>query len=81
MAWIRVIGEDEATGELKAYYEQMRGRWGGLDHILTIHSLNPPSLKAHFDLYKVLMYGKSGLSRVQREMIATVVSAVNHCKY
>ena len=55
--------------------------WGGVDHIMKIHSLNLASLKAHFEIYKVLMYGKSPLSRVQREMIAVVASAANHCKY
>ncbi|MCI0661378.1 MAG: carboxymuconolactone decarboxylase family protein [Acidobacteria bacterium] len=37
--------------------------------------------RAHFDLYVTLMRGKSGLSRIQREMIGLVVSAANHCHY
>ena len=35
----------------------------------------------HRSLYKTLMYGRSPLRRAQREMIALVVSAANHCKY
>ena len=81
MAWIKVINEDEAHGELKQLYDQMIEPWGGVDNIMKIHSLNPPSLKGHFDLYRILMYGRSELSRVQREMIAVVVSAVNRCRY
>ncbi len=81
MAWIRMIADDEADEELKAMYQEVAGRWGGLDAIMQIHGLNPPSLTAHQALYKVLMYGKSGLSRVQREMIALVVSAANKCYY
>jgi alkylhydroperoxidase family enzyme len=52
-----------------------------VDNILAIHSLNPASLGAHVDLYKVCMFGPSGLSRAQREMVAVVVSAANRCHY
>lgn len=81
MAWIRVIPREEASGELAGYYDRMRESDGTVDNILTIHSLNPASLRAHFDLYKVCMYGPSALSRAQREMIAVVVSAENKCHY
>ncbi len=81
MAWIKVIQEDAAGGELKQLYDQLTEPWGGVDNILKIHSLNPPSLRAHFEFYKTLMRGQSGLSRIQREMIAVVVSDANHCHY
>ncbi len=81
MAWIKVIQENEAQGELRELYDQMIEPWGGVDNIMKIHSLNPPSLKGHFELYRTLMFGRSEVSRVQREMIAVVVSAVNKCHY
>lgn len=81
MAWIRVIEPGEAQGELAQHYARMRERDGSVDNILTVHSLNPASLRAHYDLYKVCMYGPSDLSRVQREMVAVVVSAANRCHY
>lgn len=81
MAWIRVISEDEAEGELKRLYDRMRDPRGPVDNILKIHSLNPASLRTHFDLYKNLMYGPSELSRSDREMVAVVVSTLNHCHY
>lgn len=81
MAWIKVIREDDATGELKALYQKMIEPWGGVDNILKIHSLNPPSLAGHFEFYQTLMRGRSDLTRVQREMIAVVVSALNRCQY
>lgn len=81
MAWIKMISEAEAAGKLKAAYEKLCEPWGGVDNIMKIHSLNLRSLWAHFELYKTVMYGRSGLSRVQREMIAVVVSAANHCHY
>lgn len=81
MAWIHMIPEEHAQGRLRKLYEKLVEPWGGVDHILKIHSLNPPSLAAHFELYRTLMRGRSGLSRVEREMIAVVVSAANRCEY
>jgi len=81
MAWIKVIAENEAQGKLKQLYDRLLTRWEIVDHILKIHSLNPPSLSGHYEFYKTLMRGRSGLSRIQREMIAVVVSAANKCHY
>ncbi|MCH9649425.1 MAG: carboxymuconolactone decarboxylase family protein [Deltaproteobacteria bacterium] len=81
MAWIETIDEESAQGRLQELYGRMTEPWGGVDNILKIHSLNPASLRGHFDLYKVLMRGRSPLSRAQREMIAVVVSSINQCHY
>jgi len=81
MAWIRMIGEEEARGKLREWYQRLREPWGGVDNIMKIHSLNVRSLKGHYELYKAVMYGKSPLSRAQREMIAVVASAANRCEY
>jgi len=81
MAWIEVIHEGEANGRLKELYDKYREAWGGVDNILKIHSLNVRSLEAHYNLYAHLMRGPSDLSKVQREMIAVVVSALNRCHY
>ena len=76
-----MVPEEEADGELRRLYDRLTEPWGGVDHILKIHSLNPASLGTHFELYRTLMRGPSPLSRVQREMIAVTVSAVNGCHY
>ena len=81
MAWIEMIPEDEAEGQLKEAYAELTEPWGGVDNILKIHSLNIRSLWAHFELYRTVMYGRSGITRPQREMIAVAVSAVNQCHY
>ena len=81
MAWIHMISEDEAKGELKELFDKFTSPQGQVDHILKIHSLNPPSLRTHHDFYKTLMRGRSPLSRIQREMIAVVTSSVNRCHY
>ena len=81
VAWIEIIPEEEAEGDLADQYRQLIEPWGGVDNILKIHSLSPDSLRAHVLLYKTLMYGKSPLKRPQREMIAVVASAANRCHY
>lgn len=81
MSWIRMIDESEADGYLRTLYEKHHNSPGGVDNILKIHSLNPRSLETHYDFYRQLMTGKSGLSRARREMIAVVVSAANSCHY
>ena len=81
MAWIKIIPEGEAEGKLKEMYEKLIEPWGGVDNIMKIHSLNAASLTGHYEFYKTLMRGRSDLTRVQREMIAVVVSALNRCKY
>jgi len=51
------------------------------DNILRIHNIHSRVMKRHYDLYRELMYGPGPLSRVQREVIAVVVSALNSCHY
>ena len=80
MPWITWIDQADATGALRESY-QRHGTKKGVDHILKIHSLNPPSLEHHVDLYEHLMRGPSGLSSAEREMIAVVVSQANDCVY
>ena len=48
MAWIKMIPEEEAEGQLAELYEKYRSRESGLmDHILKIHSLDPPTMVTH----------------------------------
>ncbi len=81
MTWIKTIPPPSASGELLEQYERMRDPVGNVANILQVHSLNPAALRAHFDLYRTLMFARSELSRAQREMIAVVVSKTNGCHY
>ncbi len=81
MAWIEEIEIDNAGGELGETYARLIEKRGKVSNILKVHSLNPPSLNNHLDLYMTVMFGKSGLSRAEREAIAVVVSASNECAY
>ena len=82
MAWIEMIDQEEAKGKLKKIYDRLTGSNNPrVANILKIHSLHPEVLEAHLNLYRSIMFGKSGLSRAQREMIAVVVSNINACDY
>ncbi|RMD95282.1 MAG: peroxidase [Calditrichaeota bacterium] len=81
MAWIRTISEEEATDSVKKQYEAAIRRAGRVFNIVKISSLKPEIMRTFIDLYIKLMHGPSGLSRAQREMIAVVVSTLNHCHY
>jgi len=82
MAFISYADDEPLDPTLAAIYERVRDpKRGIVDNILRVHSHNPPSAEAHLLLYKTLMFGRSGLTRIQREMIAVVVSQVNTCHY
>jgi alkylhydroperoxidase family enzyme len=82
MAWIKIIDEPDATGELAELYGGMEDpQYGRVDTILRIHSLHPGGLRTHHDLYREVMTGISTLRKVDREMIALVVSKINDCHY
>ena len=81
MPYIDIIPLKRATGLLKKQYEAALARAGRIWGIVSIMSSNPRAMKVSMDFYKTLMYGPSPLSRCQREMLAVVVSATNHCVY
>jgi len=81
MSWIEEIEVSEADGKLAEMYAQLMKQRGKVSNILKVHSLNPAAMGDHLDLYVTLMFGKSGLSRLEREAIAVVVSANNDCAY
>ncbi len=81
MAWIKTIEPEEAAGELKAEYDAGIRRAGKVFNILKVQSLNPAALRASMAMYLTTMHGPSGLTRAEREMLATVVSRENRCFY
>lgn len=81
MPRINVIEHAEATGKLKEIYDGLTKSRGKLAEVHKIQSLRPKSIVAHMDLYMEIMYSKSDLSRAERELVATIVSITNGCKY
>ena len=81
MSWIDEIEVGAADGKLQETYAELEKQRGKVSNILKAHSLNPEALGNHLDLYMTLMFGKSGLSRLEREAVGVVVSAANDCAY
>jgi len=81
MSWIDEVELDAADGKLKEVYAELAAKRGKVSNILKVQSLNPAAMGNHLDLYMTLMFGKSGLSRAEREAVAVVVSATNECTY
>ena len=81
MAYLRLTDEDAADGLLKEEYDAAVGRAGKVFNILKAMSLNPRVLRASMELYKAIMFGESGLSRRERELLATVTSSEQSCHY
>ncbi len=80
-AWIRIVDEAQAGGGLGKIYEEVRRSRGRISNVMKAHSLDPKAMQLHLQLYLHLMYGKSSLTRSEREMIAVLVSHLNRCQY
>ena len=81
LAYIDLIPESHATGQLAEIYDAARKRAGRVYNILKVQSLNPAALQAMLDLYAATVKGDSPLTRAQHEMLAVVTSRANHCHY
>ncbi len=81
MPYIKQVSDEEATGIVKRELDKARKRAGRVWNIVRLMTPNPAALRASMDFYIALMKKPSPLSRAQREILAVVVSKVNHCHY
>ncbi len=81
MPFLRLVEEDEASGLLKEEYDSGLARAGKVFNIVKAMSLRPGVLRRSMQLYREAMFGRSGLSRIERELLAVVVSRTNDCHY
>ena len=82
MAWIERVADDEWTGDLELLRERVADRDADrIDNIMSVHSLNPKSVAAHEAVYSSAMAGTKTLRKVERELVAYVVSDINDCHY
>src|SRR5262245_56001557 len=76
------LGADATlTPALSAYFAKCREKLGFVPNVLKAHAFDVKKLQVFIDMADDLMLGDSGLSKLEREMIAVAVSAVNHCPY
>lgn len=77
---IPIVQESEATGELKALYDEASEVFGFVPDILKLVSTRPDFLRPMLEQYKA-MFLQGTLPRPVKEMVATVVSQANSCDY
>ncbi len=66
---------------MKKYLRVCKEKLGIVPNVLLSYASRPEKLKTFVSFYNELMLGDSGLSKLEREMIAVVVSSTNHCFY
>jgi uncharacterized peroxidase-related enzyme len=69
------------TPEMTDYFKLCEDKLGFVPNVLKAFAFDMIKLKAFVDYRTDLMLGESGLSKLEREMIATAVSAQNRCWY
>ena len=82
MPRIKMVAEDDATGQLAEIYATSKARSVAhvVPEILRTMSLRPDFLKA-IDEASRMHFSDGALTRAQHEMIASYVSALNRCRY
>lgn len=79
MSWFPVLPEDELDPRVKELVAKQREKLGAPNNVVRAHSWRPELMLRWLELYDYIARGPSGLSRVDREMIAVVVSNENGC--
>jgi uncharacterized peroxidase-related enzyme len=81
---ISVLGVPDAAtldADLKAIWEKCVEKLGFVPNVYSAYSLRPQRLRNFMQMYNEIMLAPSGLSKLEREMVAVVVSSANRCYY
>lgn len=75
------LPQAELSPEMQAYFAKCNEKLGYVPNVLTAYAHDDAKLQAFAAFYNDLMLAPSGLSKLEREMIAVAVSSVNRCYY
>jgi uncharacterized peroxidase-related enzyme len=80
---ITALGLKEAapSDAMAAYFKKCEEKLGFVPNVLRAYAFDMGKLEAFVAMYNDLMLAPSGLSKLEREMIAVAVSSVNRCYY
>ena len=78
---VPVPTRDSVSNETGEYWDLCEQKLGLVPNVIRAYSFDDEKLNAFTRMYNLLMLGASGLSKLEREMIAVVVSSVNRCFY
>ena len=74
-------GTKDGENQVKNYLEIVQQKLGFIPNVLAAFAKFPKQFEGFTKLYNALMLGESGLTKLEREMIAVTVSSENHCFY
>jgi len=69
------------SSAMQAYFAKCQEKLGFVPNVLSAYAFDNAKLEAFVAMYNDLMLAPSGLSKLEREMIAVAVSSVNRCYY
>jgi uncharacterized peroxidase-related enzyme len=72
---------DGLEDDLKAIWAKCVEKLGFVPNVFNTYSLKPQRLRNFMAMYNEIMLSKSRLSKLEREMVAVVVSSANRCYY
>jgi uncharacterized peroxidase-related enzyme len=75
------LAEAGLTPAMQAYFDKCTEKLGFVPNVLKAYAFDMPKLEAFVAMYNDLMLAPSGLSKLEREMIAVAVSSHNRCYY
>jgi uncharacterized peroxidase-related enzyme len=81
---ISKLGVPDATaldGDLQVIWQKCVDKLGFVPNVFSTYSLKPQRLRNFMAMYNEVMLSDSGLSKLEREMVAVVVSSANRCYY
>ena len=74
-------GEKDGEDQVENYLNIVNEKIGFIPNVLAAFAKFPKQFEGFTKLYNSLMLGESGLTKLEREMIAVAVSSENHCFY
>ena len=74
-------GKKDGEDQVENYLNIVNEKIGFIPNVLAAFAKFPKQFEGFTKLYNSLMLGESGLSKLEREMIAVTVSSENHCFY
>jgi uncharacterized peroxidase-related enzyme len=78
---LRLPDQRRVQPDIRAVFDKCLEKIGFVPNVLRSYTLRPRKFEVFRRYNNELMLGESGLSKLEREMIAVVVSCVNHCHY
>ena len=81
-AWIKMIKDSEATGDVKEMYAKARSPHGTIDNVMRCQSLRPKTIGGHMAIYKSVLHNPDNqLPFWFLEVVASYTSIINQCDY